>query len=89
MKNRTAQNLRLGIFIITGVVIFVLAVYFIGNKQNLFGDNTRISSVFKNVDGLQRGNNVRYAGVNVGTVRDITIVNDTSIVVDMLIHEKP
>lgn len=88
MKNRTAQNLKLGIFIITGIVIFVLAVYFIGNKQNLFGNNTQISSVFKNVGGLQKGNNVRYAGVNVGTVRDITIVNDTSIVVDMLIDEK-
>jgi phospholipid/cholesterol/gamma-HCH transport system substrate-binding protein len=88
MKNRTAQNLRLGIFIITGIVIFVLAVYFIGNKQNLFGKNTRIVSVFKNVGGLQNGNNVRYAGVNVGTVKDITILNDTSIVVDMLITEK-
>jgi phospholipid/cholesterol/gamma-HCH transport system substrate-binding protein len=88
MKNRIAQNLKLGIFVITGVVIFVLAVYFIGTKQNLFGNNTEISSVFKNVGGLQNGNNVRYAGVNVGTVKDITIINDTSIVVDMLISEK-
>lgn len=88
MKNSNSQNFRLGIFIIAGLIIFVAAVYFIGNRQHLFGENARISSVFKSVNGLQAGNNVRYAGVNVGTVRDITIVNDTSIVVDFIIDEK-
>ncbi|WP_324721074.1 MlaD family protein [Salinimicrobium sp. HB62] len=88
MKNSNAQNFRLGLFIITGVLIFVAGVYFIGNRQNLFGSNPRITSVFKSVDGLQVGNNVRYAGVNVGTVRVITIVNDTSIAVDFIIQER-
>lgn len=88
MKNSTAQNFRLGLFVMTGLLILLAGVYFIGNRQNLFGDNPRISSVFKSVNGLQVGNNVRYAGVNVGTVRNITILNDTSIVVDFLINEK-
>lgn len=88
MRNRNAQNLKLGIFVIVGILIFVVAVYFIGNRQNLFGNNAVVSSVFKNVSGLQTGNNVRFAGVNVGTVKDITIVNDTSIAVDLLINEK-
>ncbi|MCR9182297.1 MAG: MlaD family protein [Flavobacteriaceae bacterium] len=86
--SNTAQNFRLGLFVFAGVFIFILAVYFLGNRQNLFGDNVRISSVFKNVNGLQMGNNVRFAGVNVGTVRGITILNDTAINVDMLISEK-
>lgn len=88
MKNSNSQNFRLGLFIIVGVLIFVTAVYFIGNRQHLFGTNATISSVFKSVNGLQPGNNVRYAGVNVGTVRNITIHNDTSIVVDFIIEEK-
>ncbi len=88
MKNSNAQNFSLGLMIIFGLLIFVAAVYFIGNRQNLFGNNPRVSSVFKSVNGLQVGNNVRYAGVNVGTVRDITIINDTSIVVDFIIKEK-
>ena len=87
MRNRTLQNLKLGIFTIAGFLIFVAAVYLIGNKQNLFGNNSRIASVFKNVNGLQAGNNVRYSGVNVGTVKKIIIVNDTSIAVDMSIDE--
>ncbi len=88
MRNRNSQNLKLGIFVIVGLIIFVLAVYFIGNRQNLFGNNATVTSVFKNVDGLQTGNNVRFAGVNVGTVKNITIVNDTSIAVDLLVNEK-
>jgi len=86
--SNTAQNFRLGIFVFAGVFIFVLAVYLLGNRQNLFGDNVRISSVFKNVNGLQMGNNVRFAGVNVGTVRGITIMSDTAINVDMFISQK-
>ena len=87
MRNRNSQNLKLGIFTIAGLLIFVVAIYLIGNKQNLFGDSSRITSVFKNVNGLQPGNNVRYAGVNVGTVKRINILNDTSIAVDMAIDE--
>lgn len=88
MAKNTRRDVLLGIFVIIGIIIFVLGVYFIGERQNLFGNTTRIHSVFKNVSGLQLGNNVRYAGVNVGTVKGITILNDTSIAVDMVIDEK-
>lgn len=87
MKNNTGRNLKLGVFVLLSLVVFVAAVYFIGNRKNLFGNPTRISSVFKNVNGLQLGNNVRYSGVNVGTVKKIEIINDTSICVDMFINE--
>lgn len=77
--------MRLGLFVITGLIIFTLAIFFIGNRQNLFGENLKVTSVFKNVNGLQVGNNVRFAGLDVGTVKHIVMVNDTSIAVDMLL----
>jgi len=88
MKQNTSKHAMLGIFVILGLTIFVIAVYFIGNTQNLFGKSTKITSVFTHVNGLQLGNNVRYAGVNVGTVKGIKIINDTSIAVDMFINEE-
>jgi len=88
MKSNDGQNLKLGLLIVVGLIIFTLGVFFIGNKQNLFGDSLMISSVFKNVNGLQLGNNVRYSGVNVGTVKDIKFLNDTAICVDMLIERE-
>lgn len=54
----------------------------------MFGSTAAVISVFKNVNGLQKGNNVRYAGVNIGTVKEITILNDTSIAVNMLVDDK-
>lgn len=87
MKKAGSRNIKLGVFVVAGLLIFTLAVYYIGNRKNIFGKNTTISSVFKNVNGLQEGNNVRYSGVNVGTVKDIIILNDTSICVNMLISE--
>lgn len=86
MEKSTGQKVRLGIFVIAGFVFFSVAVYFIGNKQNLFGESFTIKSVFRNVSGLQAGNNVRYAGINVGTVKKLELQSDTSILVEMIIH---
>lgn len=88
MRKTRKQNLQLGIFVVIGVLIFIITVYLIGNRQSLFGNATQVSSVFKNVNGLQIGNNVRFSGVNVGTVKRITILTDTVICVDMHIQNK-
>jgi phospholipid/cholesterol/gamma-HCH transport system substrate-binding protein len=83
----SGDKLKLGIFVTAGTVLFVMAMYYIGNKQNLFGSNYRVSAMFTHVSGLQKGNNVRYSGIDVGTVNEIRIVNDTSIYVEMVLKE--
>lgn len=88
MKKTTSEKIRLGIFVIIGTILLVVAAYLIGNQQNLFGNTYNINAVFKNVSGLQKGNNVRYAGINIGTVNGIEMQNDTAIRVSMLIQEK-
>lgn len=85
MKQTTSQKIRLGLFVIIGLLIFIVAVYFIGDKQKIFGKTNHLKVVFNNVNGLQIGNNVRYSGVNSGTVRGINMINDSIIEVDMII----
>lgn len=87
MEKTTSQKIRLGLFVIIGLIIFILAVYFIGDKQQMFGKTYHLKAVFNNVNGLQLGNNVRYSGINVGTVEGIEMVSDTIIRVDMLIEK--
>ena len=87
MKQTTSQKIRLGLFVIIGLLIFIVAVYFIGDKQKMFGKTNHLKAVFSNVNGLQIGNNVRYSGVNSGTVRGINMVNDSVIEVDMIIDK--
>ncbi|WP_422080946.1 MlaD family protein [Ulvibacterium sp.] len=88
MERTTSEKIRLGIFVIIGTLLLVIAAYLVGNQQNLFGNTYTINAVFKNVNGLQKGNNVRYAGINIGTVSGIEMRNDTAIRVSMLIQEK-
>ena len=87
MEKTTSQKIRLGLFVIIGLLIFILAVYFIGDKQKMFGKTNHLEAVFNNVNGLQLGNNVRYSGISVGTVRGIEMINDTAIRVDMIIDK--
>lgn len=85
--NKTKKTLRLGIFIATALVLFIVAIYLIGSKQNLFTSTTEIHASFKDIRGLMSGNIVRFAGINIGTVNDIRIVADSSVIVSMTIRD--
>lgn len=75
------------LFIIGGLTLFVLAIFIIGKQQNLFNPVFKLSTTFRNVSGLQVGNNVRFSGINVGTVDNISIINDSTVWVDMLVRK--
>ena len=86
-ENNQGFKVRLGIFIIVGLVLFVLAIFIIGKQKNLFNPVFKLSANFKNVSGLQVGSAIRYSGINVGTVDNIQIINDSMVKVDMLIKK--
>ncbi len=87
MERSTSEKISLGIFVVIATALLVVAAYLIGNRQNLFGSSFTVHAVFRNVNGLQQGNNVRYSGINVGTVKRIQMQNDTTIVVSMTLQE--
>jgi len=87
MKKTISNKIRLGIFISAGIAVFITAIYFIGEKQQLFRSTFRLSGVFKDVAGLQAGNNVRLSGINIGTIENISIISDTSVRVEIIIDE--
>src|SRR5690554_5099654 len=84
-----SQNfkVRLGLFIAGGLTIFVIAIFIIGKQQNLFNPVFKVTTNFFNVSGLQVGNNVRFSGINVGTVDNIRIINDSTVQVNLLIRK--
>ena len=88
MANQTPKfKVRLGLFVIVGIGLFILAIFIIGKQKNLFDPVFTLSTRFNNVSGLQVGNSVRFSGITVGTVDRITIINDTTVQVKMLIKE--
>ena len=86
MKITAEQKTKIGIFTAVGLAVLVFAVFFIGNQKSLFSSTIKLTGVFNNVNGLQIGNNVRFAGINVGVVDDIEIQNDTAVRVTLSIE---
>ncbi len=80
--------MRLGIFVAAGALFLVLSLYLIGRNQNLFGPTFTVTAHFANINGLVPGNNVRFAGINVGTVKDINISTDSTVAVRLIIEKK-
>lgn len=80
-------KIRLGLFIIGGMVLFAIAIFSIGKQQNLLNPVFKVITTFPNVSGLQVGNNVRFSGINVGTVDVVKIINDSTVQVDLLVRK--
>ncbi len=85
MKKTQNYTWKLGMFVILGLTLFVVTIYFIGKSKNLFGSTFLLKSQFKNVSGLKIGNNVRFSGINIGTVKEIQFVSDSSVVVSIIV----
>jgi phospholipid/cholesterol/gamma-HCH transport system substrate-binding protein len=88
MKTKPIDNFKLGAFVLAGLLFLIFSLYTIGRNRNVFGSTFTLRASFHNVNGLTPGNNVRFSGIDVGTVRKIEIENDTSILVTMVIDRK-
>ena len=87
MKTTVSQKIKTGIFSVIGFGILVLFIFLIGSQKNMFSSTFHVKGEFKNVSGLVTGNMVRFAGINVGSVNDISILNDTTVTVDIVLQE--
>jgi len=85
---KTNFKFWLGLFVTIGVVLFIGAIFVIGKQKNMFNPVFRLKANFYNVSGLQVGNKVRFSGINVGTIDKITILNDSTVGVEMLVRKE-
>lgn len=80
--------MKLGVFVLTGIFLLIFSLYLLGKNRNLFGARFELTTHFVNVNGLVSGNNVRYSGIDVGSVSRVSLVSDTVIEVAMSIDKK-
>lgn len=88
MEKKTIDNIKLGTFVLAGLLFLVVLLYMIGKNMSLFGDTYMLKARFENAQGLVVGNNVRYSGIQSGTVKEIKMMNDTTIEVTLIIEKK-
>jgi phospholipid/cholesterol/gamma-HCH transport system substrate-binding protein len=88
MKATSQQKIKLGAFTIVALLVLFIGIFVIGSKKNMFKSTFSVYGTFKNVGGLQVGNNVRFVGINVGTVDAIEIISDSLARVDLVLQSK-
>ena len=87
MGKQQQSNLKLGAFIIAGFVVFLFFIIMVSKKKNLFGSEFELKTYFSNLNGLTKGDNVLFSGLQAGSVKRITIIDDTTIEVDLAIDD--
>jgi phospholipid/cholesterol/gamma-HCH transport system substrate-binding protein len=87
MSKEPGSKWKLGMFVIIGLVVFAGTIYYVGKQNNLFGSTFHLTAQFKSAGGLKEGNNIRFSGINIGTVNTITL-KDSVVIVDMVIRKK-
>lgn len=86
-REEIRRNIRLGVLVIVAVLLFLVAVFYVGSENSLFSSGFQLQANFTDVNGLQKGDNVWLSGVKVGTVRDVSIGSNAAVQVSMRINE--
>lgn len=76
MKNQTAINFRVGLFVIIAIGVLFTIVFLLGGEQNYFEKSYTLKTSFKNTAGLIKGAAVRLSGVRIGAVTDLGFATD-------------
>lgn len=86
MDKDIRKNILLGFFVLVGIILFIVGIFLVGAKNEMFQKTFPIGARFTNTTGLKAGSNVRYNGVKVGIVKAVTLINDTLVAVDLQIE---
>jgi phospholipid/cholesterol/gamma-HCH transport system substrate-binding protein len=86
---RAFSRARVGLLVFIGVLTFVVGVFFIGQKSQLFSDTFEVKVNFSSAEGAKAGSVVVLSGYNVGTVSSIQLSDGAdSVRLTMKINEE-
>ncbi len=87
MEPSKNKKIAVGLFILAGFVLFTIAIFVIGGKDNLFTPTFTLKSEFVSVSGLKSGSSVRLNGIVVGKVESVQIEASNKVLVIMTIEK--
>lgn len=86
--NKNTRAVVVGVFIFLGLAIFIVTVLTLGGEKKTFAKSIRVKAIFDDINGLQKGNNVWFSGVKIGTVKDISFYGISQVEVKMDIDQE-
>ncbi len=76
-----------GVFVLVGIIFLLAGILMIGNIHQTFSTKMQVTTVFEDVNGLQKGSNIWFSGVKIGTVRRVEFFGKSQVKVVMNINE--
>lgn len=83
----SSRSVIVGIFTLLGIAILAVTILTLGDQRSTFNESVLVTSFYNNVNGLQKGNNIWFNGVKVGTIKSVDIIDNDSIEVKMNINQ--
>jgi phospholipid/cholesterol/gamma-HCH transport system substrate-binding protein len=77
-----------GLFVTIGLIIFLGGILMVGNIHSTFKNKLKVISIFEDIGGLQKGNNIWFSGVKIGTVSNLRFYGKSQVEVTMNIVTK-
>ena len=74
MTQRWTLEVKVGAFIVLGIVLLIFFIFAIGDLSTAFQPGYRLHVVFDSANGITDGSPVQYAGVEVGKVQAVHII---------------
>ena len=72
------NKFRIGLFTAGGLILLVIVLFLLGGASMFDKKIKLVTLVSESVQGLEKGGQVKYKGVPVGSVSDITIIMNTN-----------
>lgn len=77
-----------GVFVLLGLIFVFAGVLMVGNLHETFKRKMQIVSLFDDVNGLQKGNNIWFSGVKIGTISNLHFYGKSQVAVSLNIEKK-
>ena len=75
MEYRSSE-IKAGLFIFVSMIVFIVMIFMLGNIKDYFKPRKILRIVFNFTGGMEVGAPVRYAGLDIGSVKDIALLGD-------------
>jgi len=88
MIEQRSLELKVGAFIVGGVILLVVCLFAIGDVAGYFQPGYDLRVMFDSANGMSSGSPVQYAGVEVGKVSNVRIITGSHGVpqVELFVH---
>lgn len=85
MESSSKRKIIVGFFVFIGISFLFAGILLIGDLHKTFVEKVEVVSIFNNVGGLQKGNNVWQSGVKIGTISNVAFCGRSKVKVSILV----